>query len=51
MSLEINEVAMFFRVSHIYGLVALEKGYRMSYMPTLVISAFDTKYSMKDENG
>jgi len=46
---EINQVAIFFRASFIYDFVALEKGYRMSYMTTLVIFAFERKYSMKDK--
>ncbi len=46
---EINRVAIFFRASHIYGFVALEKGYRMSYMRTLVIFNFRPKYSLESE--
>jgi hypothetical protein len=47
--LEINRVAIFFRVSQIYALVALEKDYRMNYVRTLVIFVFKGKYSMKDK--
>jgi hypothetical protein len=50
MSSEINRVAIFFRASHTYGFVALQKGYRMSYVKTLVISTFETQYLKKDKN-
>ncbi len=49
MSSEINRVAIFFRASHVYGFVALFKGYRMSYMKTVVIFAFWAKYLKKDK--
>jgi hypothetical protein len=50
MSPKIDQVGIFFWTSFIYGFVALEKGYRMSYVRTLVIFAFVIKYSLKDKN-
>jgi hypothetical protein len=47
---KINQVVIFFRVLHIYGLVALERVYQMSYMRTLVISISETKLSINDKN-